>query len=59
MKQIQSYGEFYYMTKSQIAKYLCRAGFACLASLKQSKDNLIFNAIDIYKKYGDKNWTKN
>lgn len=55
MKQIKSYGEFYYMTKAQIANYLIRAGFACLASLKQTKDSLIYNAIDIYKKYGDKN----
>lgn len=58
MKQIQSYGEFYDMKKQQIAAYLCRAGFGCLASLKQTKDNLIYNAITIFKKYGDKNYDK-
>lgn len=49
---INSYGDFYSMTKKQIAFYLIQKGFACLASLKQTKDNLIFNAIEIYKKYG-------
>lgn len=49
---IKSYGDFYSMTKKQISNYLCRKGFACLASLKLSKSDLLFNAIDIYKKYG-------
>lgn len=52
MKIIRSYGDFYSMTKKEISDYLFRKGFGCLASLKQTKDNLIFNAIDIYKKYG-------
>lgn len=49
---IKSYGDFYSMTKKQISNYLCRKGFVCLASLNLCKADLIFNAIDIYKKYG-------
>lgn len=52
MLVIKSYGDFYSMTKKQISFYLSNKGFACLASLSQSKSDLIFNAIDIYKKYG-------
>lgn len=51
-KIIRSYGDFYSMTKKQISNYLCRKGFGCCASLKQTKDQLLFNAIEIYKKYG-------
>lgn len=49
---IKSYGDFYSMSKKQISAYLYKKGFGCLGSLKLSKSDLIFNAIDIFKKYG-------
>lgn len=49
---IKNYGDFYSMTKKDISKYLYSKGFGCLGSLKLSKSDLIFNAIEIYKKYG-------
>lgn len=52
MIYVKSYGDFYSMNKKQISFYLVKKGFGCLASLKQTKDDLIFHAIDIYKKYG-------
>lgn len=52
IKSIKSYGDFYSMSKKQISNYLTLKGFGCLANLKQSKDDLLFHAITIFKKYG-------
>ena len=50
--KIKSYGDFYSMSKKQISSYLISKGFSCYANLNQSKDDLLFHAIDVYKKYG-------
>ena len=50
--KIKSYGDFYSMSKKQISSYLISKGFIRYANLNQSKDDLLFYAIDVYKKYG-------